>query len=549
MNRSPVIASVALVVLAAGGAAGAVWWNRTAAPPSVDGIQRPTAEAAPDGLPPFDAPEPLPLPSPPPAELADRPNVLFVVWDTVRADRLSVYGHDKPTTPFLDRLASQAAVFERAISPSYWTLPSHASLFTGLSVTSHGANAKYKWLDGRFVTLAEHFRDDGYDTYAWSSNPNINRSANTVQGFDTFHQPFAQNAWRRKVERVTQTLLHPKDQTTRPDPNRYKNISHHKAGNVTHDAFTGWLDARGTNADNDKPFFAFINYMEAHAYRLPSEAARRTVLSDPRAYRRALRTPNLLKRQTNVMLGHWKPYTRNQRQGLYDLYDASIWDMDRYLGRLMADLEARGVLDDTIVVLTSDHGEQFGEHGLYLHNFSVYQPLVHVPLVLWGPGVAAGRTPDAVSTTAVFHTLMGLTGLPSPAQPIVDHDLLHDDPVPVVAELTVPCANPEKRRLDASIRDWTASYKAIVAGSNKLIRASNGQHELYDLASDPRETRNLYDPANPVAARLSGVLAEWIMAQPIVTSTAEEQATENALREAEVDDELMQQLEELGYTE
>ena len=131
------------------------------------------------------------------------PNVLFVVWDTVRADRLSVYGHDKPTTPFLESIAARSVVFDRAISPSFWTLPSHASMFTGLAASVHGADADYHWLDNHFVTLAEHFGTNGYDTYAWSSNPNISRTANTTQGFETFQQPFGANLWREKVEAFT----------------------------------------------------------------------------------------------------------------------------------------------------------------------------------------------------------------------------------------------------------------------------------------------------------------------------------------------------------
>ena len=544
MRRSILAAIAVLAIVGAAGAA--VWLQRTDTPAPIEASDAEDATAL--QLPPMEPVRPLATPSAPPDEVRGRPNVLFVVWDTVRADRLSVYGHDRSTTPFLEQIAPQARVFDQAISPSYWTLPSHASLFTGLSVSSHGANARYQWLDGRFLTMAEHFRDEGYDTYAWSSNPNINRSANTVQGFDTFHQPFAQNAWRRKVEEATKALLHPLDQTTRDDPERYKNISHHKGGAVTHDAFTGWLDSRDTGPDSE-PFFAFINYMEAHAYRLPSEQARQSVLPDPRDYHRALRTPNLLKRQTNVMYGRWKPYKRNQRQGLYDLYDASIWDMDRYLGRLMEDLAARGVLENTVVVVTADHGEQFGEHGLYLHNFSVYQPLVHVPLVVWGPGVTPGRTEEPVSTAALFHTLVELLGLEPPEAPILRHDLLHDDPRPVVSELTVPCANPERRNLDTSIRDWTASYKAVYDGQAKLIRASNGRHELYNLARDPRETRNVYDPASEVAERLSGLLQEWMVQQPRLEVSQEERDQEAALREAEVDEELMKQLEELGYTE
>ncbi|HHO52473.1 MAG TPA: DUF229 domain-containing protein [Deltaproteobacteria bacterium] len=476
------------------------------------------------------------------------PNVLFVVWDTVRADRLSIYGHDKPTTPFLEEIAPRSAVWDNAISPSFWTLPSHASLFTGLSVSAHGTHADYKWLDGRFLTLAEHFSGQGYATYAWSSNPNINRNSNTIQGFDTFHQAFGQNRWRAAVEAFTKGLIHPEDETTRPNPDRHQVISYHKSGPVIHDAFTGWLDERPPDA----PFFAFLNYMEAHTYRLPTEEARRAIMTDPASYHRALKTSNQLRRQTNVMFGRWRRYFRHERQALFDLYDASIVDLDRYLRGLFQALEDRDLLDDTIVVLTADHGEQFGEHGLYLHNYSLYQPLVHVPLVIHYPrAVPAGRIHQQVSTAGLFHTLVGLTGTEPPQQPILTTDLLHPGDDPVVSELNVPCGNPERRRLDLSVRDWTASYRAVVHDGLKLIWSSNGAHELYDLVADPREHRDLFGSGarDAEAQALLTALETWRREQPTFEVSDEERAAEAAARLAEQDDDLAEQLEALGYVE
>jgi arylsulfatase A-like enzyme len=481
---------------------------------------------------------------------ATHPNVLFVVWDTVRADHLSLYGHDKPTTPFLESIANESVVFDRAVSPSFWTLPSHASLFTGLAASVHGADADYKWLDNRFLTVAEHFGANGYDTYAWSSNPNISRTANTVQGFDTFQQPFGRNLWRDQVEAHTKSLLDPEDHTTRDNPERYTSIAFHKTGPVTRDAFFGWLDE---TRDRQRPFFAFLNYMEAHAYRLPSEASRRIVAPDPAAYASMMGTSNLLRRQTNVMFGRWKDYTRRERQGLYDLYDSSILDLDGYLREVFGGLKDRGLLEDTIVVVTADHGEQFGEHGLYLHNFSVYDPLVHVPLLVHWPagGLAPRRVPDTGSTGALFSTHVDLAKLPQPDAPILEGNLTEHWRGPVVSELTAPCANPENRRLDFGIRDWSATYTAIYDGEVKLIEASNGQHELYNLERDDKETTNLFGipRSRETAERLLAALDTWRNARPVLEITEEERAAEAAAREANRDEELMGQLEELGYVD
>ena len=149
------------------------------------------------------APEEAPSPDPAPVTapvndpldpVPDGPNVLIILWDTVRADRMSLYGHDRPTTPKLDAFAADAAVFEHAISPGMWTLPTHASFFTGLPPQTHGANAAHRWLDDHNETLAERFDEAGWDTFAFSSNLVAGTLMNVTQGFDkqffTYREPY-----------------------------------------------------------------------------------------------------------------------------------------------------------------------------------------------------------------------------------------------------------------------------------------------------------------------------------------------------------------------
>lgn len=483
-----------------------------------------------------------PLPS---RSVERAPNVLLVVWDTTRADRMALHGHDVDTTPRMAERFRDGLVFDRAVSPSYWTLPSHASLFTGLPSSVHGAHAGRQWLDGAFVTVAEHLGDNGFDTYAWSSNPNIHPSKNTHQGFQVFNHAFGRSDWADKVEEWSKSLVRPDDFSTVSNPERYKAVSHHKHGPVANEAFFRWLDGR---SDGTRPFFGFVNYMEAHAYRLPTDASRRAVMPEEARYQRALRTSQALKRMTNVMYGRWKGWSRPERQALYDVYDASVRDLDNWTDGLFAGLAERGVLDDTVVILTSDHGEQLGEHGLWLHNYSLYQPLVHVPLAIRYPKqVKPGRVDFPVSGTSVFATVVDLTGVPAPAQPIEPHSLAAPVPYPVVSDFDKACGHPENRRLDTLVRDWPATYTALYDGHLKFIEASNDLHELYDLVTDPLELDNLAVTRHEDVARLSGLLATWRAGRPQIAQTEEQRIAEEAAREAGADDELMNQLEELGY--
>jgi arylsulfatase A-like enzyme len=425
-------------------------------------------------------------------------SVVWVVWDTVRADRMSVYGHARPTTPNLQARAGEFRLYERAISPSFWTLPSHASLFTGLPARSHGATKREDpWLEGRFPTVAEWLGGQGYATFAWTTNPYVYVSTNVLQGFDVVLDPLAHPGWREQALADTRRCLHPEDRSTpvslgrpRPAPLTPKS----SAGASTR-ALLGWLDEVGDEA----PTFAFLNWMEAHTPRLPCPEHREAILgAEPELARLALATPADSARLREVMFKR-STLTEAEIEAVRAVYDATLHELDTRFEALLQGLEARGRLDRTVVILTSDHGEHLGEHGLYNHNFSVYDPLVHVPLLIRAPGLSPGRVSEAVSTRQLPNTLAELLGLP-PLAPGLPASLLSASG-PAVSELVEP-HSPARGR-----PKWNRPTVALVEEPYKLWRAADGETRLFDRRQDPAELVD--QPAPEVRARLLGALEAW----------------------------------------
>ena len=204
--------------------------------------------------------------SQPTTDAGDPQNVLILLWDTVRADRMSVYGHDRPTTPYLEQLAEESLVFERAVSPAIWTVPSHASLFTGLPASTHGCHALWTWLDGHHVTLAEWLGEKGYETYLFSSNIYVEDKTNLTQGFTTRHYSYKE-PWKAPARKAASQKLLAKDRSTEISPG-FRSSSSRALGwgklclKTRHQSRNGPC-YRGSMSGSDKPFFAFVNLMEA----------------------------------------------------------------------------------------------------------------------------------------------------------------------------------------------------------------------------------------------------------------------------------------------
>jgi len=405
---------------------------------------------------------------------AGLPNVLLIILDTVRASSMSLYGHYRPTTPFLERWAGRGVVFSNAISPSSWTLPAHASLFTGRWPHELTAGLGVP-LDRTYPTLAEIMAERGYQTAGFSANwGNASESTGLARGFLRYEDfpvgwgRFLVSSWSAKwlanrIFPLSRPEWQLQGQTARQNSND----------------FLGWW----AEADQDRPFFAFLNYMDAHApYASPPEYRERFPSDQP------VIQPTT-ERMDSALL-----------EGTRAAYDASIAYLDAELERLFALLEADGAMANTVVVVTSDHGEQFGEHGLMDHGNSLYEPLIRVPLVVvFPPGLPAGATVDAsVTTRDLAATLTELTfGEPDPrlgGESLTRHLDTHLDAdgtpprTPVLATLRNP--NVQGIRSESS---GPGDMVSVVSGTDHYIRTAGGGEELYDWSADPRGLRNLAD--------------------------------------------------------
>ncbi|MGH2452760.1 MAG: sulfatase, partial [bacterium] len=306
---------------------------------------------------------------------ADRPNLILVVFDTARRDRFGCYGYPRGTTPAVDALAGEALLFERMITPAPWTVPSHASLFTGLYPREHGAQNPVPMLTGSALTLAAHLRTLGYATVAVTNNALIYGETGLAAGFDDVRLRPGDNGRPRWLWRA-EFLLGLTD-----------------SGAAATTQLVGELLPRLR-----RPFFLFINYLECHwAYLPPRRFARRFARQSwPQSVRYRLRSRRRLV---------WEAIAEadGSRLALYnDLYDAELATLDERFGRLLDHLRRAGSWEETALLLTSDHGENIGEDGLASHQGSLRQNLIHVPFLARIPGRRSARIGGLTQFTDVF---------------------------------------------------------------------------------------------------------------------------------------------------
>jgi arylsulfatase A-like enzyme len=516
------------------------------------------------------APEPTEATPPTPAA-SEGPNVLIVVWDTVRADRMSLYGHDRPTTPKLEAFAEEATVYEQATAPGMWTLPSHASMFTGLRGTTHGATASWRWLDHRFETLAETLGQAGYQSIALSSNLIASPMTNLTQGFDVVRTTFPQNnpravpkAFTDAAKKATQSKLVARDASTEISPafggqqdDKWGKSVFKDAAPVMHAELMRFLDQRRQQG----PWFAYINMMEAHSPRIPSMSARQRLLTDEQI-ELGLTTDASLFALNEYIVGK-RDYTPEELEAIAGVYDASILDLDDATGALFDDLEQRGVLDDTLVIVVADHGEALGEHQRFEHRWSVFEQLLHVPLVVRYPKrFEPGRVEQRVSTADVYATVLDVAGVAPPAELETSRSLAGRatfEPF-VFTQMLDPFASQlasmKKAYPDLDTSPWERTYCAVYEGAHKLIHASDGHHMLFDVGADPAESHDLIETEAERAARLTEALGAWeaelvtydpSQRTPRDGARGQKGKAKGAAKGAEMSPEECEQLKMLGY--
>ncbi len=404
-----------------------------------------------------------------PAATAGAPNVILIVLDTVRAQNLGLYGYQRATTPRLEEFARTGVVFERAFSTAPWTLPSHASFFTGRY--PHDLTADWLTpLDDAEPTLAEALSSRGYVTVGFAANliyataeSGLNRGFVRYKDFPLSAKLLIRESWlTRALARPLHSIL-----------GDFNSMVRKPASDVNAE-FTHWLASRP-----DRPFFAFLNYFDAHEPYLP-----------PPPFDTRFR-PQGGKAYLNKEPETWSP---EEVQQAYDAYDGTLAYLDDQVGGLLATLKTQGLLQNTLVVVTSDHGEQFGEHGLYDHGNSLYRPLLQVPLVVSFPEqVPAGvRISEPVSLINLSATILDLAkasrGDPTiPGQSLADHwrsPARPEKEEPLLAEVSKTINT--LAWMPASKGDM----KSVVVSGMHYIRNGDGREELYNL-TDIAEERDL----------------------------------------------------------
>ena len=384
----------------------------------------------------------------------NKPNVLLIILDTVRAASLSVYGHGRPTTPRLDELAGTSTVFDLAMAPAAWTLPSHGSIFTGR--WPHELEAGWHTpLADDFPTIAEVLRQRGYATAGFVANHYYTtRQSGLERGF-THYEDIAitpKEILRSSLlgQAVTGILRNGHYQF---QPER---VTHRKQADEIRTSFLDWIEEA-----EHRPWFAFLNFFDAHKpYRVPAAGL-------------------------NTL-----PDSQIPEAG----YEESIRYLDTELGRLMDGLAQRGELANTLVIITSDHGEQFGRHGLFGHGNSLYREVVWVPLLVRFPArVPAGlRVSRAVSLRDIPRTILDVLGIGDSAFPGVSLSQAWSGspsyPDTVLSELLV------------ALEDVKTALKppmySLVTRTHQYIRQSDGTTEIFNFSLDPEDQNNLADSAS-----------------------------------------------------
>jgi|SRR5579871_304582 len=423
-----------------------------------------------------------------------RPNVVLMVVDTLRADRLGSYGSGRGLTPFLDGLAARGVRFADAYAASSWTNPSVASLFTSRFPSQHRVVALDSKLPDGEMTLAELFARAGWETVGFTANLRLDPTLGFAQGFAgwgvfaTVHKITVMQLVRRAL-RWVRIVWQPR--------------------------------AR-------KPLFLYLHFMEPHSPYDP-----------PARHRPPLPAGiDVAGVDRKLLTLAWDELSPREQALLPALYDGEVAALDDGLRRAFAVLGRAGVLDDAIVVLTADHGEALGDHGGWLHGFTLFDEVLHVPLLLWVPGQPPAVIRENVSLVDVGPTLLALAGLPPEPRfegrslvPLLRGERATAD---VVAELPQP----------GSARDLTRHAQALVRGTLKLIvprvGGALGRPVLYDLATDPGER----SPDPPAQAGRAPALAAALARTEAMLATRAGPA-----EHAPVDARTRARLRALGYAD
>jgi choline-sulfatase len=434
-------------------------------------------------------------------------NVVVLTIDTMRANKLRMYNpRSRVETPILDELARDATVFEAAQSPENWTKPSVASILTSLTPMTHRAKNDSSSLPDAALMLSEVFQQANFETGAFLANGYVSDRYGFRQGWDHYT-----NYIREERSTTAETVF----------------------GEAAE-----WIEAH-----KDQRFFVYIQTIDPHVPYDPPEEYLRMYDANPDAY-----TGVVENRRTGLLLDEIKnnpernTLTDADKDRLRALYDGEVSYHDHYLGVFLAKMRELGLYDDMVFVVTSDHGEEFDDHGSWGHGHSIFQELLHVPLVVRWPAADSRnvRVANTVSTIDIAPTVLEASGIPIPepfeGQSLIGYMRGQAPAGPAVA-----------------FSDFLDDRRVIRAGRHKLVVRGNLTWTMFDLEADPRERNELdQGEANPIALRYLRILlgqflgagdrGEWLSANGRRANVLPQQ-------DSHIDAEMCRQLQALGYTD
>ncbi|HLK10090.1 MAG TPA: sulfatase [Candidatus Binatia bacterium] len=437
------------------------------------------------------------------------PNVVLIVVDTLRADRLGCYGYGGAHTPRIDALAAEGTRYADTFAQASWTRPSFATIFTSLYPSSHGAVHKADSLPDRVDTVAEVLARAGYYTVGFPDNANISPAFNFGQGFAEYHY-LAPALFFHADETAAELTLYSGLRLVRERfLARAMDVHHYyQPAEVVTAAVERWLDSP---AARQRPFFLFVHYMDPHdpyfVHPFDGEGYARVANPNP---------PASVAEQ----------YRR--------LYDGELAYLDEHLGALFDDLARRGLFDGSLIMLTGDHGEEFQEHGGWWHGTTLYDEQTHVPLIVKPPqGGARGRVVDGLTTSLdIAPTILAAARVPVPAA--MQGNVLPLDDAPVAGRERVFSETDLEGNVVQAVRTPTWKFITANPGNPRGLKPE----ELYDLARDPGEHTDLaaQEPAERETLRAA-----------LGRSLLEARAHAGSGQQTDVDAVTQERLRALGY--
>jgi arylsulfatase A-like enzyme len=427
-----------------------------------------------------------------------RPNVVLVTMDTVRADHVSLYGYARDTTPNLAALAQSATVYSHPVAASNGTLVSHASIFTGVYGSWNGARSDGEFqapISRQYPTMAELLRAQGYSTGAFAAN-----SAYLIpyfgfnRGFEVFEVP---NALRALAPEKDYCLRHGAREILDLfiDTGEF-DLEFVRAEEINRAAFR-WLERTRSGG---RPFLLFLNYMDAHDPYIPPAPFKSSFAGYDRSLHRV--------GQVAAMVENRKITRERGLAHFVSQYDGGIAYDDSQIGALVAWLKDRGLYDNTLIMITGDHGEGLGDHDLWGHGATTFEDVVYVPLLVKYPGqTQARRLEESAGHIDILPTVLDVTQVPPPRL-LQGRSLRTSES----SRMLLSEAFPSIHQVGGRRQDYTA--RALFAERFKFVGTSKGARTLYDLSADPSETRDICEAESARCAAMGVQLDQWVRAIP-----------------------------------